>query len=1558
MGPTGYTGSTGSTGAQSTVTGPTGYTGPTGATGATGRTGATGSPGLDGDRYHTTSSTTLTIANSGTLNIITNDLNLDYSMNQTIIVSYNDTNHMHAEVVSYNPSTGDLVATIKSKTGSGTYSSWEVNLDGAVGIQGPTGSQGPTGATGATGATGRTGATGVQGSIGTGGTLGYYGSFYDMTDQVLVSTTAEQVIAIGTTSESNGVSIVSGNQVTFNNAGTYSLTFSIQITNLANSVEKAIFWLKTNNVDYPDSATEIDLQPRKSASEPNRQVITINYVATATAGQQVQVYWSGSSTQLRVESLPAGTSPVSPAVPSIILTAVQIMYTQVGPTGVAGVQGSTGPTGRTGATGNFADTGATAPTGATDGQAWYDNTTGKIYIYDGTYWVEVGTHALTYTGPTGVTGSTGAQGIQGVTGAQGIQGETGPTGYTGPQGIQGETGPTGRTGPTGNTGRGYYVVSTSSVAMGLGSKSFNTSNTGAYAVGNRVRIVYGGGATNYMEGLIFGVSNDAQITVLVNNVVGSGTYNSWIFSIVGEQGPTGSTGSTGSQGIQGVTGPTGAQGIQGVTGATGIQGIQGVTGATGAQGIQGIQGETGPQGVTGSTGATGLQGIQGVTGATGIQGQTGPQGIQGVTGATGAQGIQGETGNIGPTGSQGVQGIQGVQGNIGATGIQGIQGVTGSTGATGLTGADSTVTGPTGAQGIQGATGSTGAPSTVTGPQGIQGPTGATGAQGIQGIQGETGPQGIQGVTGATGSQGIQGIQGETGPQGIQGPTGAQGIQGIQGVTGSTGATGASITGPTGIQGATGATGSTGNLVYAKNATEGTVAAFTPVYINSQTVGLAEITFDVADASNVAKVPANGITTASVASAASTNILTHGVVTGVTLTSYSDGDLLYVASGGGFTKTRPTGSNRIQPFGRVLSVDNGSIYVYGNGFTSSIETLPNLTNDKIWYGSSGRPVETSLSSDIVPEGTTNKYFSDELAQDAAASLFTTGVHSGIAVEYNDSTGKINLTNVGVTYISGTNNEIFVTGPTGSVTIGIPDSPVFVTPNIGVATATSVNGTTIPSSKTLVVTTDIGSTVQGYDADLSAIAGLTGPTGSLYKTAADTWALDTNTYLTTTSAASTYLTTTTAASSYQPLDAGLTVIAGVTGPTGLLKWTAADTWEIDSTNYVKSVTGTTNEVSVSTTSGAVTVGLPDDITIGNNLTVNGNLAVQGTTTSTFSTTVATRDNLIYLNAAEDAAITNAVGNGTYVTYTASNIGYAPGMDIRITGMTPSSFNIASSENLTIFSANSLGFVVAKTTTDTFVSGGTSHAKTEVNPDLGFAGGYFSGSYAHAGLFRDASDGKFKFFQGYTPEPDEAVNIDTSHASFALAPMQASSYYGAWAGDVIGTSYIHADIARLASPTFTGTVTIPTLNLTNALGYAYGGTGLTTLGTAGQVLTVNAGATAIEWANASGGASAPTTTSVTANTATTIDSYAISVNRSAEFLVQITQGSNYYTSKVVAMHNGTTAYITEFAILEPTAGTIPVTISGTISSGNLLLQATITNASSTNATVKVLKTTIEV
>ena len=60
----------------------------------------------------------------------------------------------------------------------------------------------------------------------------------------------------------------------------------------------------------------------------------------------------------------------------------------------------------------------------------------------------------------------------------------------------------------------------------------------------------------------------------------------------------------------------------------------------------------------------------------------------------------------------------------------------------------------------------------------------------------------------------------------------------------------------------------------------------------------------------------------------------------------------------------------------------------------------------------------------------------------------------------------------------------------------------------------------------------------------------------------------------------------------------------------------------------------------------------------------------------------------------------------------------------------------------------------------------------NPDLGFAGNYNDGTYHHAGMFRDATDGTWKFFYNYQPEPDASPYIDTAHATFRIANLTAN------------------------------------------------------------------------------------------------------------------------------------------------------------------------------------------
>jgi hypothetical protein len=594
------------------------------------------------------------------------------------------------------------------------------------------------------------------------------------------------------------------------------------------------------------------------------------------------------------------------------------------------------------------------------------------------------------------------------------------------------------------------------------------------------------------------------------------------------------------------------------------------------------------------------------------------------------------------------------------------------------------------------------------------------------------------------------------------------------------------------------------NIITARNVTENTVSAFTPVYINTQEFEQDNITFAPADASSsmyLANLPADAITVEDVDSDEYTKLVTMGTVTGADLTGYSVGQNLYVAVGGGLTGTRPTGTNAIQPFARVLSVDNGTIYVYGNTFVSSVENLPNLGSDKIWIGNSGRPVETSLSTSVVPEGN-NLYYTDERAQDAAAQMFEDGAHNGISVEYVDESSLFNLTNTGVTSIYGTAYEIEVSSATGSTTLSFP-TEVYLPEETTIGDVTSgeianLSGTSSNIQDQLDDKASLGhshSSGDVTDFDTASIEAIVGPvTSGENINVSVTYDSLTNTFVFV--GAETY-------NDGMAQDAAAEAITGATH--------SGISVEYDDVNYllsfsndgVLSVDGTTNQISASTVDGATTLSLPSSIVtpgtleidsttqstssltgalivsggvgIAKDVWIDGNLHVAGTTVTENTKTVATSDNLIYLNAAQDTTITNAVGNGTSVTYTAEN-SYEAGMDIRVTGMNPSGYNISSADGLTILSATSTQFVVTKTTTGTFVSGGTAHAKYEVNPDLGFAGGYYDGGYAHAGLFRDASDGVFKFFQGYTLEPDEAVNIDTADASFDLADISVGTLFG--------------------------------------------------------------------------------------------------------------------------------------------------------------------------------------
>jgi hypothetical protein len=105
--------------------------------------------------------------------------------------------------------------------------------------------------------------------------------------------------------------------------------------------------------------------------------------------------------------------------------------------------------------------------------------------------------------------------------------------------------------------------------------------------------------------------------------------------------------------------------------------------------------------------------------------------------------------------------------------------------------------------------------------------------------------------------------------------------------------------------------------------------------------------------------------------------------------------------------------------------------------------------------------------------------------------------------------------------------------------------------------------------------------------------------------------------------------------------------------------------------------------------------------------------------------------------------------------------------------------------------------------------------ESNPDIGFAFNYNDGVYHHGGFFRDASDGVFKVFDNYQPEPDANIFINTNHATFRLANLQATNYIGNVTGFVTGQvsslgNHSTTDLAEGTNQYFTNTRVLQVVN----------------------------------------------------------------------------------------------------------------------------------------------------
>ena len=139
------------------------------------------------------------------------------------------------------------------------------------------------------------------------------------------------------------------------------------------------------------------------------------------------------------------------------------------------------------------------------------------------------------------------------------------------------------------------------------------------------------------------------------------------------------------------------------------------------------------------------------------------------------------------------------------------------------------------------------------------------------------------------------------------------------------------------------------------------------------------------------------------------------------------------------------------------------------GSYGSASTVPNYTVDA--YGRLSAAASTSIA--IASTAVTDF---EEATEDVVGGMVTGNTESGITVTYDDSDGTLDFTNDGVTALAGTNNEVTVSGSTGSVTVGLPDdvtvgNNLTVTNDLAVTGNLTVNGSTTTVNSTTVTVDD-------------------------------------------------------------------------------------------------------------------------------------------------------------------------------------------------------------------------------------------------------------------------------------------------------------------------------------------------------------------------------------------------------------------------------------------------------------------------------------------------------
>ena len=140
--------------------------------------------------------------------------------------------------------------------------------------------------------------------------------------QTLSSPTVSVPVAILQTTFSAGVALdaTDKTKVVFETAGIYNIQFSVQMVSFDGTIDNVTLWFRKNGTDIPYSAG-VATVPAIHGGVAGTAIISWNLLESFNSGDYLQLMFSSDTGNTVCATYPAGTSPVHPVSPSIILTA-------------------------------------------------------------------------------------------------------------------------------------------------------------------------------------------------------------------------------------------------------------------------------------------------------------------------------------------------------------------------------------------------------------------------------------------------------------------------------------------------------------------------------------------------------------------------------------------------------------------------------------------------------------------------------------------------------------------------------------------------------------------------------------------------------------------------------------------------------------------------------------------------------------------------------------------------------------------------------------------------------------------------------------------------------------------------------------------------------------------------------------------------------------------------------------------------------------------------------------------------------------------------------------